>query len=112
MTKNTIVRRIAEQVGLPFHEAHCAVQHTIDAITATLVADGRLELRGFGVFEVKRRAPRSARNPRTGESISVPETWKVIFKPSSTMTARVQQPDVVSLPIADAADDCQRRDAA
>ncbi len=113
MTKNAIVRRIAEQADLPLYEAHDIVQHTIDGIVAALLVERRLELRGFGVFEVRKRAPRRARNPRTGEPIAVPQTWRVIFKPSSSMTARVQHPDVVSLPIGETADaDCQRRDAA
>jgi nucleoid DNA-binding protein len=45
------------------------------------VAEHRIELRNFGVFEVKRRAPRKARNPRTGDKVLVPEKYVVTFKP-------------------------------
>ena len=57
----------------------------------TLVADGRVELRNFGVFEVKRRAPRKARNPRTGDKVFVPEKYVVTFKPGKEMEQRVKE---------------------
>jgi nucleoid DNA-binding protein len=50
----------------------------------------RIELRGFGVFEVKKRAARNARNPRTGDKVFVPERLVVKFKPSIEMEGRVR----------------------
>src|SRR5262245_7935824 len=67
------------------------VQKTFDAIVETLVQEGRIELRNFGVFEVKRRAARKARNPRTGERVDVPEKFVVTFKPGKEMEERVRQ---------------------
>ena len=64
---------------------------TFDAIVETLVEDGRIELRNFGVFEVKRRAPRKARNPRTGEKVDVAEKYVVTFKPGKEMEHRVRE---------------------
>jgi nucleoid DNA-binding protein len=58
-----------------------------------LVAEGRIELRNFGVFEVKRRAARRARNPRTGDPVPVPEKCVVTFKPGKEMEARVREFD-------------------
>ena len=54
-----------------------------------MVEEGRIELRNFGVFEVKRRRARKARNPRTGENVSVPERSVVTFKPGREMEERV-----------------------
>ncbi len=51
----------------------------------------RIELRNFGVFEVKRRAPRKARNPRTGDKVFVPEKYVVTFKPGKEMEERVKE---------------------
>ena len=67
------------------------VQKTFDAIVETLVEEGRIELRNFGVFEVKRRAARKARNPRTGQRVDVPEKFVVTFKPGKEMEERVRQ---------------------
>src|SRR6186997_1810980 len=67
------------------------VQKTFDAIVETLVQDGRIELRNFGVFEVKKRAARKARNPRTGQRVDVPEKFVVTFKPGKEMEEKVRQ---------------------
>ncbi|MCL4110412.1 UNVERIFIED_CONTAM: hypothetical protein GTU68_006632 [Idotea baltica] len=60
-------------------------------IVDTLVTHGRIELRNFGVFEVKQRAARKARNPRTGDSVEVPSRFVVTFKPGKEMEERVLQ---------------------
>jgi nucleoid DNA-binding protein len=67
------------------------VQKTFDAIVETLVEVGRIELRNFGVFEVKQRAARKARNPRTGDRVDVPPKNVVTFKPGKKMEERVRQ---------------------
>ena len=69
------------------------VQKTFDAIVETLVTEGRIELRNFGVFEVKKRAARKARNPKTGDKVDVPEKYVVTFKPGKEMEERVSQID-------------------
>ena len=91
MTKKEIVRTISEEIGLTQLQTKEIVQKTFDAIVNTLVAEGRIELRNFGVFEVKRRAPRQARNPRTGKAVRVPEKFVVTFKPGKDMEERVKQ---------------------
>ena len=58
MTKKEIVKKISEDIGLTQLKTKDIVQRTLDAIIQTLVSEGRIELRNFGVFEVKRRAPR------------------------------------------------------
>ena len=91
MTKKEIVKTISEEIGLTQLKTKEIVQRTFDAIIDTLVADGRIELRNFGVFEVKKRAARAARNPRTGDKVHVPEKFVVTFKPGKEMEARVRE---------------------
>ena len=91
MTKKEIVRTISEEIGLTQLQTKEIVQKTFNAIVEALVEDGRIELRNFGVFEVKRRAPRKARNPRTGDKVFVPEKYVVTFKPGKEMEERVRE---------------------
>ena len=65
-------------------------EQTFDAIVETLVAEGRIELRNFGVFEVKKRAPRKARNPRTGEAIPIEARRVVTFHASHKLKEQIQ----------------------
>ena len=71
------------------------VQWTFEAIINTLVKEGRIELRNFGVFEVKRRKARKARNPRTGDKVDVEPKNVVTFKPGKEMEERVRQMELV-----------------
>jgi integration host factor subunit beta len=89
VTKKEIVRAISEEIGLTQLKTKEIVQKTFDAIVDTLVEDRRIELRNFGVFEVKKRAARKARNPRTGERVDVAEKYVVTFKPGKEMEERV-----------------------
>jgi nucleoid DNA-binding protein len=91
VTKKEIVRTISEEIGLTQLQTKEIVQKTFDAIVETLVKDRRIELRNFGVFEVKRRAPRKARNPRTSEKVFVPAKYVVTFKPGKEMEERVRE---------------------
>jgi nucleoid DNA-binding protein len=91
VTKKEIVKTISDEIGLTQLKTKEIVQKTFDAIVDTLVEDKRIELRNFGVFEVKRRAARKARNPRTGEKVSVPEKFVVTFKPGKEMEERVRE---------------------
>lgn len=91
MTKKEIVKTISEEMKLTQLQTKEIVQKTFDAIVETLVTDGRIELRNFGVFEVKKRAARKARNPRTGDKVLVPAKYVVTFKPGKEMEERVRQ---------------------
>lgn len=91
VTKKEIVKTISEEIGLTQLKTKEIVQKTFDAIVDTLVQDERIELRNFGVFEVKKRAARKARNPRTGEKVFVPEKFVVTFKPGKEMEERVRE---------------------
>lgn len=90
MTKKEIVKAISDEIGLTQLKTKEIVQKTFDAIVETLIAEKRIELRNFGVFEVKKRAARKARNPRTGDKVFVPEKYVVTFKPGKEMEERVR----------------------
>ena len=89
MTKKEIVKTISDETGLNQQQINTIVQKTFDSIVATLVEEGRIELRNFGVFQVRPRAARKARNPRTGRQVEVPEKFVVTFKPGKIMEQRV-----------------------
>ena len=105
MTKKEIVKTISEEIGLTQLKTKEIVQLTFDAIVETLVEEtrrqidkgndngtlGRIELRNFGVFEVKKRAARKARNPRTGERVDVEAKFVVTFKPGKEMEEKVRE---------------------
>ncbi len=91
MTKKEIVKAISDSIGLTQLKTKEIVQKTFDAIVETLIEERRIELRNFGVFEVKKRAARKARNPRTGDKVYVPEKYVVTFKPGKEMEEKVRQ---------------------
>ena len=90
MTRKDIIRVISEELGLPQRQTGQIVRNLFDAILNTLAKEGRVELRNFGVFEVRRRKARRARNPRTGEKVIVPEKCVVTFKPGQAVEKRVE----------------------
>lgn len=97
MTKKEIVKQIADRIGMTQLKTKEIVQMTFDAIVDTLMEDGRIELRNFGVFQVKRREARKARNPRTGEKVEVPPKNVVTFKPGKEMEERIRK--LVNVPV-------------
>jgi len=90
VTKKDIVKLISNHLGLPQVKTKQVVQMTFDTIIEALQEEGRIELRNFGVFEVKRRAARKARNPRTGTEVEVPAKNIVTFKPGKEMLEKIR----------------------
>ena len=84
-----MARAIGDGMGLTRSQAGEIIRRVLDGITEALVSEGRIELRNFGVFEVKGRRPRRARNPRTGEGVGVPARRVVTFKAGREMGERV-----------------------
>jgi nucleoid DNA-binding protein len=70
------------------------VQAVLDTVLETIATEGRVELRDFGVFEVKRRAARKARNPRSGETVDVPEKDVVTFSPGKEIQERIERREI------------------
>ena len=91
VTKKEIVRQIADRIHETQLKTKEIVQLTFDAIVETLISDRRIELRNFGVFEVKLRKSRRARNPRTNDPVDVPPKFVVTFKPGKEMEERVRK---------------------
>lgn len=90
ITKKDIVRQIAEEIDVPQQKTKLIVQATFDAIIETLINEGRIELRNFGVFEVRRREARKARNPKSNETVFVEPKLVVVFQPGKKMEERVR----------------------
>ncbi len=90
MTKKDIVRIISERANLTQLKTKEIVQWTFDAIIDTLISEGRIELRNFGVFEVKTRKARRARNPRTNQPVQVGAKNVVTFQPGKEMEERAR----------------------
>ena len=93
MTKRELVVNVAEQLGFTQNEVSDVVQTTLDTITEALATGDRLEIRNFGVFEVKVREARLGRNPRTGDSVPIAEKHIPIFKPGKALKEWVEKAD-------------------
>jgi integration host factor subunit beta len=91
VTKKEIVKQIADRIDETQLKTKEIVQLTFKAIVDTLINDRRIELRNFGVFEVKLRKARKARNPRTDDPVDVPPKFVVTFKPGKQMEERVRK---------------------
>jgi integration host factor subunit beta len=89
VSKKEICKTVCEQTGRNSYEVEQVVQAFMDGIIDTLGAGHRLEFREFGVFELRRRRARLARNPKTGSAVQVPERTVVAFKPGKVMKERV-----------------------
>ncbi|MBD3264243.1 MAG: integration host factor subunit beta [Candidatus Omnitrophica bacterium] len=85
MRKRDIVLSISQDTGIKQVVVKEVVQKTFDTILKALKEGNRIELRNFGVFQVKKRKKRVGRNPKTGEVIPVPERYTVVFKPGLEM---------------------------
>lgn len=98
MTKKDLVRSVSQGLDVDQELVQMAVQTVLDTVLDAIATEGRIELRNFGIFEVKRRAARTARNPRTGETVDVAEKCVVTFSPGKVMQQRIenrkQQSDV------------------
>ena len=80
MNKSDLIKKLAQTSGITEKEARFVTEKTLESITDALKTGDRVEIRGFGVFSTKIRDARQARNPRTGETVSVPRTSIVHFK--------------------------------
>ena len=93
MTKRELVIRVANKLGMTQSDVSRIIEGTFDTISQSLASGQRWELRDFGVFEVKTRASRIGRNPRTGDQVPVPERRVVTFRPGKRMKELVAGED-------------------
>ena len=92
MTKRELVIDVSERLGYTQNEVADVVQATLDAIVQLLAEGQRLEIRNFGVFEVKKRDARIGRNPRTGDEVPIEAKRVGTFKPGKALKEIVQNP--------------------
>jgi len=90
MRKRDIVLKISQDTEIKQVIVKNVVQRTFDAIFEALKSGKRIELRNFGVFQVKKRKKRIGRNPKTGEVVPVPERRTVVFKPGLEMKKNIK----------------------
>ena len=92
MTKSELIARLAGRYPqLVAKDAEFAVKTILDAMTLSLVKGQRIEIRGFGSFSINRRPPRMGRNPRSGESVHIPEKRVPHFKPGKALREAVDK---------------------
>jgi integration host factor subunit beta len=90
MTKSELIERITEQQDqLSLKDVELAVKLILDHMSDALASGERIEIRGFGSFSLHYRAPRTGRNPKTGESVELPGKYVPHFKPGKDMRDRV-----------------------
>lgn len=90
MTKRELVIDVAERLGYTQNEVSDVIQATLDTITEALAEGNRLEIRNFGVFELKVRDARIGRNPRTGDAVPIQQKRVAVFKPGKALKELVE----------------------
>ncbi len=91
MNKSELIDKLSYDRGVTKAHAKAAVESVLDIISEALARKESVRLVGFGTFGVRERAARTARNPRTGQSIEVPEASVPFFKPGKELKDRVNQ---------------------
>ena len=91
MNKTELIAAVSQAAGLTKKDTERVINAALDAITASLVEGEKVQLSGFGIFEVKTREARTGRNPRTKETIQIPASKNPVFKASSALKAAVQK---------------------
>ena len=85
MNKAELINAAAEKAGLSKKDTESAINAAIEVITQSLTEGDKVQLVGFGAFEVKSRAARIGRNPKTKESIDIPASKVPVFKPGKAL---------------------------
>lgn len=94
MTKSKLIEKVANRVeGLTLKQTEIIVETVFDSIKEALSNNEKIEIRGFGNFRLKERGPRKARNPKTGESVDVPQKKAVRFKAGKALRDILNPPE-------------------
>lgn len=91
MNKAELITAVAQKSELTKKDAEKAVNSVIEVITETLASEERVQLVGFGTFEVRDRAARKGRNPQTKEEIMIPASKAAVFKAGKALKDAVQK---------------------
>ncbi|MEO0141159.1 MAG: HU family DNA-binding protein [candidate division WOR-3 bacterium] len=89
MNKAELVSNVRRKTGLTKKDVDKVITTVFAVLGEAFERRERVELRGFGVFEVKKYRPRRARNPQTQESVQIPSRWVVFFRPSKSIKERL-----------------------
>ena len=85
MNKTELVAAVVEATGVSKKDAAAVIDATFDSIKGAMVKGDKVQLIGFGTFEVKESAARTGRNPRTGETIQIPASKRPVFSAGSAL---------------------------
>ena len=91
MNKTELINAVAEQAALSKKDSEAAVNAALEVITAALKDGDKVQLVGFGSFEVKKREARVGRNPRTKEATDIPASKVPVFKPGKALKDVIAQ---------------------
>ncbi len=91
MNKTELVANVAEKAGLTKKDAEKAVNALFSSVEEALVANDKVQMIGFGTFEVKERAERTGRNPQTGAEIKIPASKNPVFKAGKALKDAVNK---------------------
>ena len=91
MNKTELIAAVAEKTDLSKKDADAAVSAVLGAITDAIKAGDKIQLVGFGTFEVRNRAAKQGRNPRTGETMTVPASKVPAFKAGKALKDAVAE---------------------
>lgn len=89
MTKAELVREVAEKTGMTKKDTALVVNAVFETVMDALAKGEKVQIAGFGIFEVKERAERVGRNPRTGEEIKIPPRKVPIFRVGKELKTKV-----------------------
>lgn len=89
MKRSDLIQKLALQKNLPIHVAEEIIHEIFGSMTDTLVAGGRIEIRGFGSFEIREYDGRTGRNPRTGNEVTVKSKKRPFFKTGKELKKRI-----------------------
>lgn len=95
MTKADIVNQIADATGLTKTDTSVVVEGFLTSLIAAMEQGEHIEIRGFGTFKVVHRAPRTGRNPKTGEVVKIPSRAMPVFKPSRELRNSISEVSVL-----------------
>ena len=91
MNKSELIAAVAQRAGVTKKDAERVVNATFETISAQLAAGEKVQLAGFGGFEVKAREARVGRNPRTKEAMEIPASRAPVFKPSKNLKEAIEK---------------------
>ena len=90
MNKSELIAEVAEKTGLTKKDAEAAVKAVTDTITDAMIQGDKVQLVGFGTFEVRERSARTGRNPQTKEVVEIPASKAPAFKPGKALKETIQ----------------------